>query len=1192
MMKLARGRRSLIAGGAALLALAGLALTAAPASAAQHAPATPSHFKVHKINVLGEWAHPDDDTSIIGPCGVWHQLYHIRCGVIQLTRGEGGGNAVGPETGPPLGIRRENEDRAAHFRSGTTDLFYLDRVDFYYNQSAPLTQFFWGHDETLSRVTRIIRETQPDIYIGFAPTLAVGHGNHQQAGRFIWEGVQAAADPNMFPDQLTGPDALTSWQVKKVFSGFSNFGSGVAGTGGQNAPNCLTGFRPAANNPNTVSGVWTGYPSPYHWPAGNLQNQSAGSAKTWAQVAAEGTSAYATQSRTMYKQVASPGCTTFGMNESFVPFQPNVNPDGTLNPNAGLDKAIFFGATMQDPGGMPTGSLFYLTFSRFFNVAGDSFQVTVHAKSGSGTLPQGSVKLNVPSGWTVSGPQSIGPISTGSESTATFTVAPSANVSASQYKLSAQLTDGAMTGYTDNVMQIVPGVEGRFQRWGKFAEYDQWVTQTAPQALRLGRSSAVDPIGTGETISVPVDVHNWSNAAQSGNVSLSLPSGFSADTTSKSYSGLAPGADTTVTFQVTNTDTTLASSTSYPVGITTSYGSPASSSSETLSLDLVPATVIPQASQAPTLDGQESQGEYPGPALDLSKVWQGAACNPAGVDCGTAPGAQPGDPNSTFAKVAWSGDALYFFVHIRDQIQSYAATPQQCVAHWLVDSVEIGIDPRGNSSDLGPLGAGLPSVADTATTFKTGIFPYTNDPTNTLGNPSPNGPCWERDADNHQGYSNGPLAQTVTDPPNAPGMQVASTAQWVGNNDPNQPHNFPDGYYNLEVKIPFADLPSAVGPTSTPPTGSASGNAVDPEHMGLDIIPYIERNQLHIDQSTREAWSAWNSVQSDPYHWGHAYLQDYTPPAGQSDTPTTPIIPASAAQGADSPQTIYQSARNGVPIAGLAPAPAGDQLSITSSSLQPSSANLSLTATGSGRAHIFLWSGDHSYIPVWTSSCGSDPFEVGFTPCSASDGTAAPWGTNMGGHLIADKVVQVSAGSQNVSIPLDSDAYNALKSGGSALVSFETSANQMQAFALPLNCGSVITGTHSGSLAVSSGTTCLAGGSVTGPVTVASGASFAAVGGSVGGGLTTNGGAAVSVDGTSLAGPVTLTGVTGQVSLTNAQVAGPVRLTGNNTDPTPIVLGDNTISGLLACTGNAPPPVNDAQPNAVSGPETGQCTGL
>ena len=143
------------------------------------ASAAYSADKPVKINVMGEWAHPDDDTSIIGPCGVWHQRYGVRCGIIMVTRGEGGGNAVGTEIGPALGLRRENEDRVAHYRSGTVDIFNLDRVDFFYNQSAPLTQFFWGHDETLRRVTRIIRMTQPDVYIGFTPTLGAGHGNHQ-----------------------------------------------------------------------------------------------------------------------------------------------------------------------------------------------------------------------------------------------------------------------------------------------------------------------------------------------------------------------------------------------------------------------------------------------------------------------------------------------------------------------------------------------------------------------------------------------------------------------------------------------------------------------------------------------------------------------------------------------------------------------------------------------------------------------------------------------------------------------------------------------------------------------------------------------------------------------------------------------------------------------------------------------------
>ena len=250
---------------------------------------------------MGEWAHPDDDTSIIGPCGVWHERYGTKCGIIMVTRGEGGGNGAGLEIGPDLGLRRENEDRVAHYRSGTVDIFNLDRVDFFYNLTAPLTQYFWDEHETLRRVTRVIRETQPDVYIGFNPTIqGAGHGNHQQAGRFIWEGIKAAADPTMFPEQLTGPGALSTWQVKKAFSGGSTTGTG----GNVNAANCTTGFVPAATNNDTVAGVWTGYNSPYKWAEGNVQGKTAGSAKTWAQVALEGQRAYPTQSRTMIQTLA------------------------------------------------------------------------------------------------------------------------------------------------------------------------------------------------------------------------------------------------------------------------------------------------------------------------------------------------------------------------------------------------------------------------------------------------------------------------------------------------------------------------------------------------------------------------------------------------------------------------------------------------------------------------------------------------------------------------------------------------------------------------------------------------------------------------------------------------------------------------------------------------------------------------
>ncbi len=270
----------------AAAAAAVMGTAALTAGSAQAAPAPVYRAgKGVKINVMGEWAHPDDDTSIIGPCGVWHERYDTKCGIIMVTRGEGGGNGAGTEIGPALGLRRENEDRVAHYRSGTVDIFNLDRVDFFYNLSAPLTQYFWRQDETLRRITRIIRMTQPDVYIGFNPTIqGAGHGNHQQAGRYIWEGMQAAADPTMFPEQLTGPGALSTWQVKKVFSGGSTTGTG----GNALAANCTTGFVPAATNNDTVNGVWLGYDSPYTWAEGNVQGKPAGSPKSWAQVAAEG----------------------------------------------------------------------------------------------------------------------------------------------------------------------------------------------------------------------------------------------------------------------------------------------------------------------------------------------------------------------------------------------------------------------------------------------------------------------------------------------------------------------------------------------------------------------------------------------------------------------------------------------------------------------------------------------------------------------------------------------------------------------------------------------------------------------------------------------------------------------------------------------------------------------------------------
>jgi LmbE family N-acetylglucosaminyl deacetylase len=1058
-------KRLRVALGTAVLAVAAVTAIAfaVPGSAA---PGPKKGDNPVKINVLGEWAHPDDDTSIIGPCGVWHDRYDVRCGIIMITRGEGGGNAVGTEGGPALGLRRENEDRVAHYRSGTVDIFNLDRVDFFYNQSAPLTQYFWGHDDTLARVTRIIRMTQPDIYIGFSPTLAVGHGNHQQAGRFIWEGMLAAANPSMFPDQLKGKHGLDTWQVKKVFSGGS-----TAGTGGTTtAADCTTGFLPAATNVDTVAGVWTGYDSPYDWPAGNVQGKTG--KKIWAQVASEGSSAYPTQSRVMNMGTSNPGCSRFGQTWATVPFQPNANADGSANPLAGKDDAILYGAAVQDPGGLPLGTLEWVTFSRFLNVAGVPFQATLHLKAGATAIPAGSAALTVPSGWTVDAAQPLGPVAKGAEATATFTITPSASAAVNtNFRISALFTSGAVSGYTDNAVRIVPAVEGRFQRWGNWAEFDNWVTTVAPQALRLGRSAAVQTTGVGETFTLPVVVHNWSGTPQSGSVSLTLPTGVTADATSKPYGPLAPGADTTVNFSVSNsfTNATLPISnpgspasqqnTNLTVGITTSFSG--GSGSENLTLGIVPKTAIPAVASAPAVNAVEGAGEYAGAeALNVGTKWEPGGstrdCSPAGVDCGNAPGSTPGDANSTWAKVVRNGDALYFFIHVKDEYQSYAVTPAECVAHWLADSVEILIDPRGNGSQ---------QLLDTAAAFKLGIFPFTNDPSNSNGN-GVNGPCWERDADNHQGFATGPLAATVDNAPNAPGVQVASSATWVGSNSTTVDHGYgAQGGYNLEVKIPLAVLPAAV----------------DPDHIGLNITPYDEDNTAaagtttlrHIDQSTRMAWSTFGSVQSDPYRWGHATLPGYTPSG--STTTATPNVSHPNLDGVLSPQTIYQSATDGVPISGREPVSDKDGLDVKQVKLTklpptppgpkqpptpPLKLEIELDAGSPGTAHVFLWSGDPHAIPVFMTSCAFNPDPIqmkdyGLSACALTDGGIPAWSPDMSGRLVADRIdvtfeKKNGGGPKKVKVDLTQAQYDMLVTDGLALISFESTNDEVQAIAVTL----------------------------------------------------------------------------------------------------------------------------------------------
>src|SRR6476619_2737982 len=92
------------------------------------------------LDALFVGAHPDDEAFTLATYGQWGETYGVDIGVVTITRGEGGGNAQGPEEGPPLGLIREAEERRAVGKAGIENVFYLDKVDFWYTLSAPLTE--------------------------------------------------------------------------------------------------------------------------------------------------------------------------------------------------------------------------------------------------------------------------------------------------------------------------------------------------------------------------------------------------------------------------------------------------------------------------------------------------------------------------------------------------------------------------------------------------------------------------------------------------------------------------------------------------------------------------------------------------------------------------------------------------------------------------------------------------------------------------------------------------------------------------------------------------------------------------------------------------------------------------------------------------------------------------------------------
>jgi LmbE family N-acetylglucosaminyl deacetylase len=165
-------------------------------------------------SVLMIVAHPDDEDGAL--LTYLSRGLGMRATLFTLTRGEGGQNAMGAIADDALGVLRTNELSAADDYYGARQLWGTE-VDFGFSKTQEESFQQWTHQRVLYDAVLAVRRTRPQIIVAtFLGGVSDGHGQHQVSGEIAQEVFKAAADPNVFPDQLK--NGLTPWQPLAVYS--------------------------------------------------------------------------------------------------------------------------------------------------------------------------------------------------------------------------------------------------------------------------------------------------------------------------------------------------------------------------------------------------------------------------------------------------------------------------------------------------------------------------------------------------------------------------------------------------------------------------------------------------------------------------------------------------------------------------------------------------------------------------------------------------------------------------------------------------------------------------------------------------------------------------------------------------------------------------------------------------------------
>lgn len=142
-------------------------------------------------SILTIWAHPDDETSMIG--GILAEAaranQHVVC--VTATKGEAGVQDESRWPAATLGEVRANELKAALAILGTPEHHWLDYPD---GDCAAIRE-----EEAVARIKAFIEKYNPDSIITFGPDGLTGHPDHQAVSRWTTTAVgQLSQQPRLY----------------------------------------------------------------------------------------------------------------------------------------------------------------------------------------------------------------------------------------------------------------------------------------------------------------------------------------------------------------------------------------------------------------------------------------------------------------------------------------------------------------------------------------------------------------------------------------------------------------------------------------------------------------------------------------------------------------------------------------------------------------------------------------------------------------------------------------------------------------------------------------------------------------------------------------------------------------------------------------------------------------------------------